>query len=194
MKTSHIVASDPNLVTRRQVLRNHYIDQRGADLVGGVLVPRTTGADVKQLAAMWSREVAKVSPRGAEDRRQIRAWAACMNQVAAHATELGQVYRFNEAFWQRCTSKLAIWLNARQVVPSKWSLVLDATVESITGLPGTLGGVGRATGGAVSGAFGKVGDVLEEAGTTAKWALLLGGAAVTVAVVGPTLIRAVRKS
>jgi len=192
---NHIFTDDPDFVRRRQKLRSYYITARGSDVVAGVAIPRTTNADVKQLATLWAHEVNKVSPKDADDRRHLVRWAACMNRVAAAAdpNAMGSPYPHNSEFWQECTRRTAIWLNARKVVPSKWTLALDATVESLKELPDAIGGAGRYAGGKVGGAFGWIGDKLGDASTAVKWTLILGGAALTAAVVVPPIVRAVRR-
>lgn len=192
---NHIFTDDPDFVRRRQNLRRYYLSARGSDIVAGVAIPRTTNADIKQLATVWAHEVNKVSPQNADDRRQLIRWAACMNRVAVAAdpSDMDAVYPHNKEFWQKCTRRVAIWLNARQVVPSKWKLALDATVESIKELPDTIGGVGEYAGGQVAGAFGWMGEKLGDATTAVKWTLILGGAALAAAFVVPPIIEAVRR-
>ena len=84
----------------------------------------------------------------------------------------------NERFWQKCTRRLAIYLESRKVVPSRWKLAVSALTETLAEVPTAVGG---ATKSAASAAAGIVRE-------PAKLAAVLLGAAV----LGPPLIRAFR--
>jgi len=98
--------------------------RRGAALVGGVAVPRTTTADVLALATWWSAEVDKLragGDLGEADRAAIIAWRGCMDTISrrTESTPLGATYPDNTHVWT-CVGRLATHLTRRQVLPSWW--------------------------------------------------------------------------
>jgi len=184
-----LVDQHPDAVTRWIRLKQMYVNLRGGTLgVNKKVVPRTTNADVLQLAAMWSRELAKVSPRDSHDRSDHGRWGACMDTVkrTADPRRPDAVFTGNEEFWQKCSRRLAIYLMARKAVPSRWKLLKDSVVETIAGVPGTLGKATRTAGGLVTDAAGGVANIVSK---PAQAALAVVGAAILL----PPIIRAVRK-
>jgi hypothetical protein len=144
-------------------------------------IPKTTHSDVLQLCTAWSRELRKVEPRSDHERSEHGRWMNCTERVATiyDSANPSAEYPENEAFWQECTSRLAVYLESRKVVPSKWQLFLDAVVEAVAELPETIGHAGREV---ASGAA----RLIQE---PAKLAALLLGAAILL----PPVIRAFRK-
>ena len=181
-----IIAKEKDAVRRWISLKKRYIKARGASVGGNnKMVPHTTNADVKQLATLWSNEVKKVKPRSDDERSEHKRWQACVDKVAklADTSKPDERYSDNEHFWQRCTSRLAIYLESRKVVPSEWELFKEAFVESLAEVPGTIGNAGLATANVVGGAAKAV---LSKPAMAAM--AILGGVLLL-----PPIIRAVRE-
>ncbi len=161
-------------------LRAFFADQRGAQDVEGVPVPRTTNADVMRLAGAWSRELARVPIASDRDRTARARWAACMATVRklADPARPDQEYAANRAFWLDCTAQLSNYLAQRKARPSTWSLVVDAASDTLAEVPGALGDASKAAAGAAAG-------LVKE---PAKLALVLLGGALLL----PPLVKAVR--
>lgn len=189
MRPEVVFAQHADAVTRWLKLKEFYVNQRGGSAIDGQrVVPNTTNADVLQLATHWSREVAKVSPRDAHDRSDHERWKACMDTIkqTADASRPDAVYAKNVEFWQQCSRRLAIYLNARKAVPSRWQMFKEAVVETIAGVPSAVGSATQTTAGLVTGAAGGVAKAFAD---PAKAALFVVGTAILL----PPIIRAVRK-
>lgn len=188
-KLDAVINRHANAVTRWLRLKELYIQRRGSTQGANTkLIPRTTNSDVLQLATHWSRELARVSPRSAHERREHARWSACMATVKQHAdpTKPNAVYAKNEAFWQSCTRRLAIYLSARKAIPSKWQMFKESVVETIAEVPGILGDATRSTAGVVTDVAGSAANLVSK---PARAALVVLGAAILL----PPIIRAVRK-
>jgi len=164
-------------------LKKTYVAMRGSDPDrSGKAVPRTTNADIKQLAARWSHELSKSKrPKLDADKSTRTEWAACLAEVE-HLTagvDPNSTYAKNEKFWQVYTKRLAVYLESLKVVPSRWELATAAIKEAVVELPETMGRATRAT---ASAAASLVKDPAKLA------AVLLGGALLL-----PPVIRAFRK-
>jgi hypothetical protein len=182
-----VIAQHPDAVTRFIKLKELYLELRGG--VEGENrrpIPLTTNADVLQLATLWTRELARVKPRDAHERSDHRRWAACVEDVKQNADphQPDAQYPKNEAFWS-CMGRLAIYLQARKIVPSKWELFKEAVAETIAEVPATLGQATTAAGSAAASAGGTVADFVKK---PAQAALVVLGAAILL----PPIIRAVR--
>jgi hypothetical protein len=104
---------------------------RGTDLIAGPLlaqIPRTTNADVLQLATYWTEQLAGLG--GCEDtavsRHLRKRWGDAIDDVgrladdaAPHAT-----YPHNVEFW-RALVALALYVGASAGAPASWSLHVD---------------------------------------------------------------------
>ena len=184
-----VMAQHADAVVRWLKLKQMYIELRGSSVgANNKPIPHTTHSDVLQLAAAWSNELSKLKADSASQKTEHRRWQQCVDTVKQHAdpTRPGAVYSRNEEFWQRCTGRLAIYLESRKAVPSQWTLVKESVVEALEELPEGLGQVTRATAGAAARAGGAVLDALRNP------------LYVVLAVVGgvmlvPPLVRAVRK-
>ncbi len=163
-------------------LKHQYIALRGSKPGNNrKAIPKTTHHDVMQIVTAWSRELRKVTPRSSSEWGEHARWTACMARVAKRydAKKPNAEYPDNEDIWQNCTKRLAVYLQSRKIVPSKWQLLKEAVFEAVAEVPNTLG---HATRELASGAAG----LLAEPGKLA--ALLLGGA-----ILIPPLVRAFRK-
>jgi hypothetical protein len=118
---------------------------RGEDQVTGRLigrVPRTTVADVRQLAAYWSTGLAKVGEHSQADisyRHVIDRWKAAVAEVdrIPLTADPASVYAHNIDFWEALMT-IAIQVAVTAEAPSRWQLVKEATKHAIADLPNTL--------------------------------------------------------
>ena len=174
--------ASPDAVTRWLQLRSTYLELRGASSKG---VPRTTNGDVLQLAVAWSRELVRVKPRNDAERAEHARWQRCLDTIKKNATpkKPNDTYPRNAEFWQECTRRLAIYLQARKVVPGAWTLDKRSIVDTLAEVPGVLGSATMAAA-----------DTMADIGTAvavsrpAKAALAVLGAAILL----PPIVRAVR--
>lgn len=107
------------LAQKRELIR-----RRGAALVGGVAVPKTTTADVLELATWWSGEVDKLRAGGDlddADRAAIATWRGCLDLISRRAETLdpAATYPDNAHAWG-CVARIAHHLARRAVTPSWW--------------------------------------------------------------------------
>lgn len=144
-------------------------------------IPRTTVADVKLLATRWSTELMKVRAENDSDRSEHSRWAQCLDEVREKSKGLDgkAIYPGNEHFWQKCTLRVAIYLESRKVRPSRWTLIRESVGEAIAEVPTVAG---RATKATAEVAASLIRD-------PAKFAAVLLGGAILI----PPLIRAFRR-
>ena len=162
-------------------LKRTYEELRGVrPAANKKVVPKTTIADVLQIASRYSGELKKISARNAWDRVEHDRWRACLDRISELSKDrpTGGEYSENEQFWNNCTKRLAIYFESRKVVPSRWKLAVSAIGETLAEVPSALGSATRSVSEVVAG-------VVRE---PAKLAAVLLGAAV----LGPPLIRAFR--
>jgi hypothetical protein len=104
---------------------------RGADRVDGpglVQIPRTTNADVLQLATYWTEQLAALGcgEDTAVSCHTRTRWRAAIDDVAALTTGAAThgVYPNNVEFW-RALVALALYLGPSAGAPASWSLHVD---------------------------------------------------------------------
>jgi hypothetical protein len=122
-------------------------DQRGADTLapptgsGGITkpIPRTTNADVLQLASYWGTQLGAAKRIMGTDTITAK-WHAAMSDVdqLAKPGKAGDVYAKNNEFW-RTLGDVAIHVAVAVEAPSTWGLVVDSVKDSVSHLPETLG-------------------------------------------------------
>ena len=125
--------------------REAFVKLRGEDKVTGRLiasVPRTTIADVRQLAAYWSAGLAKVGGRSFADisyRHVIDRWLAAVREVdrIPLTADPGSVYERNVDFWEALMT-IAIQVAVTAEAPTRWQLAKEAAVNAAKELPNTL--------------------------------------------------------
>jgi hypothetical protein len=106
-------------------------------------VPRTTNADVLQLATYWTSALAQVESKrhemGSHGPRalhqagldgEIRRWRAALVHVDTHATtgDPAAVHAENEAFW-RASASLSVTLAAIDEAPPPFEMLLDTIIQ-----------------------------------------------------------------
>ena len=128
-----------------QMQRDTFSKLRSEDLVTGRLihrVPRTTIADVRQLAAYWASSLAKVGEHSSADisyKRVLRRWkdaVAEVDRIPPNA-DPASVYEHNTDFWEAVLT-IAIQIAVTAEAPTRWTLVKEATKQAIAELPNTL--------------------------------------------------------
>ena len=106
-------------------------------------VPRTTNADILQLATYWTSALAQVEskrremgPHGSEALHQagldgeIRRWRVALADVDTYAPtgDPAAIYAKNEAFW-RASASLSITIAAIDEAPPPFEMLLDTLIE-----------------------------------------------------------------
>lgn len=145
-------------------------EKRGADMLeppdgfggGTQSVPRTTNADVLQLATYWTQQLTDTKRRmGYEG--VAKAWQATIDEVdkLAKPGKPDDVYTKNNEFWANAR-RVAIQVAVSDEAPSKWSMVVSSIKDSVVALPRTVEHVAEAGAGLVSRAANTVGRVTGE--------------------------------
>jgi hypothetical protein len=125
-------------------LRGADVREPGPSTRGGrITVPRTTNADIVQLATYWTHALARVEikrrqmgPGGPEALHQagldgeIRRWRAVLADVDTYATtgDPTAIYPNNEAFW-RASSSVSITVAVIDEAPPPFEMLLDTIVQ-----------------------------------------------------------------
>lgn len=125
--------------------RDEFARLRGEDVIAGRFVthiPRTTVADVRQLAAYWSAGLAKVGEHSEGDisyRHVVDRWRAALADVdrLPQSLDPGSVYEHNTDFWDALMT-IAIQVAVTAEAPSRWQLLKQATVQAVKDLPQTI--------------------------------------------------------
>ena len=133
-----------------QMQRDAFAKLRGEDRVVGRLIariPRTTVADVRQLAAYWSNGLAKVHEHNSADvssRHVVDRWRAAVAEVdrLALTTEPSSVYAHNTDFWEALMT-IAIQVAVTAEAPTRWQLAKEAGKHALIELPQTLKNAAR---------------------------------------------------
>jgi hypothetical protein len=127
-------------------------------------IPRTTNADVLQLATYWSNELAKVKHVFGHD-GVVARWTPVVNDVdkLAKNGKPDEVYAKNNEFWREM-QQVAIQIAVADEAPSKWDMVVDSVKDSVKHLPETLTGAASKGAELIESAAHAVGKVANEAG------------------------------
>ena len=138
--------------------------------ISGLKIPRSTNADVLQLAAYWGNELAKAKQvmgyQGA-----VEKWRVVMVDVDRYA-RTGQpddVYPKNNELWHTLND-VSIQIAIGDEAPSKFDMAVDSLKYSVTHLPDTLSHAASKSVDFVAGAAHAAGHIVNEAGKG-----LLGG-------------------
>lgn len=140
---------------------------------GGVRsIPRSTNAEVIQLADYWTKQFA-VARRIDEYDEVKERWERAVADVSAIARKGNPdaVYPKNNAFW-RALQKAAIYIALADESPTSWDIAVDALKDSVKALPATISGGGAAAVEAAADFAKGAGRVVRDAATGA-----LGGLA-----------------
>jgi hypothetical protein len=127
-------------------------------------IPRTTNADVLQLATYWSNELAKVKHVFGHD-GVVARWTPVVDDVdkLAKPGKPDEVYAKNNEFWREM-QQVAIQIAVADEAPSKWDMVVDSVKDSIVHLPQNLGVAASKGAELIESAAHAVGKVANEAG------------------------------
>ena len=152
--------------------RTYLADKRGSDVVSpptgfGVTpsaVPRTTNADVMQLATYWSERLASTKHEMGHD-GVVAMWQDALADVdkLAKPGMPDYVYAKNTAFWAS-SWKVAVQVAVSEGVPSTWDMVVSSVRASLPSLPENLGKAASVGVSVVADAAQAVGTVVNEAG------------------------------
>jgi hypothetical protein len=148
-------------------LRGADVRETPAGVMGGAMaVPRTTNADVLQLATYWTDALTKleikrflggvVNAMGLDGEKQ--RWQAALADVDRYAKTgtPGDIYPKNHEFW-RASGTLSITVAAIDGEPAPFDLMVDSFKQAVKDLPGRIAGAA----GAVAHA---IGNIAHEAG------------------------------
>ena len=146
--------------------RDYFVKLRGEDIVPGGLavhVPRTTNSDVTQLAAYWSKALARVGEHNFADisyRHIINRWKAAVADVEqlTRGAEPTAIYPRNAEFWAALLT-IALQVAVTDEAPSRWTLVK----ETVHNLPQNI-----------SDAIAKLPDVVSKVADAGKKTLIEG--------------------
>ena len=138
--------------------------------LGPMDIPRSTNADVLQLATYWTHQLA-VAKQVMGYAGVLAKWHVALADVdrLAKTGKPDEVYPKNNEFW-RTALEVAIQIAIGDEAPSKWDLFVGSVKDSITHLPETLEHAGSKTIEVVGEAAHATGKVVGEAGKG-----LLGG-------------------
>ena len=146
--------------------------KRGADTLdppagfsGGVrLIPRTTNADVLQLATYWTNQLGAVRHTLGHD-SVLAKWRAALADVDALAKpgRPAAVYPKNNELWREMWH-VAVQVAVSDEAPTRWDMVVDSVKDSVVHLPATISEVAGKGAELVEGAAHAVGEVASEVG------------------------------
>ena len=147
-------------------------DKRGADkqpppagMVGGdMLIPRSTNADVLQIATYWTTQLTDAKRVMGYD-GVVTKWHTALADVdkLAKGGKPDAVYAKNNEFW-RTAFAVAVQVAIADESPSKWDMIIDSVRYGVTHLPETLGHAAGKGADIVAEAAHAVGHIANEAG------------------------------
>jgi hypothetical protein len=130
----------------------------------GLHIPRTTNAEVLQIAAYWSAQLASARDvMGYKD--AVAKWKTALANVdkLAKVGKPDDVYAKNNEFWHTLND-VSIQIAIGDEAPTKWDLAKDSIKDSVTHLPDTLKHAASKGADLVASAAHAVGKVANEAG------------------------------
>ncbi len=132
---------------------------------GGVRdIPRTTNADVLQLATYWATHLADGKHVFGHD-GVVARWTPVLADIDRFAKpgKPDAVYAKNNEFWREL-QQVALQVAVSNEAPSTWDTVVDSVKDSLTHLPKNLETAASTTADLVASAAHAVGKVANEAG------------------------------
>jgi hypothetical protein len=152
--------------------RKFLADKRGSDKLpppagmggGDVLIPRSTNADVLQLATYWTTQLANAK-QVMGYKTAVDKWHAAIADVdhLAKGSKPDAVYAKNNEFW-RTSFDVAVQVAIGDESPSKWDLLVESVKDSASHLPDTLEHAASKGADFVASAAHAVGHIANEAG------------------------------
>ena len=130
----------------------------------GLKIPRSTNADVLQLAAYWGKELANAK-QVMGYRAAVEKWRAAMVDVDRYAKtgKPDEVYPKNNELWHTMFD-ISVQIAIGDEAPSKFDMAVDSLKHSVTHLPDTLSHAASKTVDFVAGAAHAAGHIVNEAG------------------------------
>jgi hypothetical protein len=167
---AHFVAKTYDDLWRAQ--RDYLAQLRGYDQpepppgmgLRGLKIPRTTNADVLQLADYWGKELAKAK-QVMGYKAAVEKWRTAMIDVDRYAKtgEPDEMYPKNNELWHTL-SDVSIQIAIGDEAPSKWDMAVDSLKYSVTHLPDTLEHAAQKSVDFVADAAHAAGHIVNEAG------------------------------
>ncbi len=101
-------------------------------------IPRTTNADVLQVATYWTHELADISHMQGYD-GVVTKWQAALADVEqlAKSGKPNDVYAKNEAFW-RTAWQVALQVAVTDEAPTKWQMFVAFVKDSVKSITGDI--------------------------------------------------------
>jgi hypothetical protein len=105
---------------------------------GTIVVPRTTNADVLQLATYWTDRLGAVKQEMGHD-GIVAMWKVALADVdkIAKPGTADTVYAKNLEFWASAR-RVAVQVAISDEAPSRWDMAVSSVKDSVTHLPATL--------------------------------------------------------
>jgi hypothetical protein len=130
----------------------------------GLKIPRTTNAEVLQLAAYWGDQIKK-APQVMGYQAAVDKWKTALANVGkyARAGKPDDAYPKNNELWHTLND-VSIQIAIGDEAPTKWDMAKDAIKESVTHLPENLEHAASKGVDFVASAAHAVGKVANEAG------------------------------
>ena len=130
----------------------------------GLKIPRSTNADVLQLAAYWGKELANAK-QVMGYKAAVEKWRTAMVDVDRYAKsgKPDEVYPKNNELWH-VLNDVSIQIAIGDEAPSKFDMAVDSLKYSVTHLPDTLSHAASKSVDFVAGAAHAAGHIVNEAG------------------------------
>jgi hypothetical protein len=125
--------------------RDFLAEQRGSDKLDPppglgmtMKVPRTTNADVLQLAAYWTHELESIRQLHNYDGVRAR-WQVALDDVDKLATpgKPDDVYAKNNEFWHEMW-RVAVQVAVTDEAPTKWQMFVEFVKDTVKAIPGDI--------------------------------------------------------
>ena len=128
------------------------------------LIPRTTNADVLQLATYWTNQLGAVRHTLNHD-SVVAEWQVALKDVDAFAKPgaPGDVYPKNNELW-RVMWHVAVQVAVSDEALTPWDMTVDSVKDSVLHLPDTISDVASKGAALVEGAAHAAGKIANEAG------------------------------
>ncbi len=140
------------------------LDQPAGFSGGSRPIPRTTNADVLQLATYWSNALANVKHVMGHG-GVVARWTPVLADVdkLAKPGKPDAVYPKNNEFWREL-QEVAVQIAVSDETPSRWDMVVGSITDSVKHLPSTIASAAGKGAELIESAAHAVGKVANEAG------------------------------
>ncbi len=192
MKQHLVLKAQGDHVLQWIALKRLYMAKRGSDPNRfGKAIPRTTNADIAEITQWWQKEFLYALVRDPfandSDTASRKRWSVAKATIDKEldSADPNAVYARNPWFWDKATSGVALYLEARKAIPSDSELIVESLKETVVEHAETVKKVAKGAA-----------DVITEAGER-TYSVLKTGAFIAAGVLGaaivlPPVIRAFR--